>query len=144
MCKEDWCVGLGQERVAWGYVGTVWNTLKGVEQKWEEGKQRFLKRGDKLGQGVGALKGGLEPPYKLCKLFVTKEDVTSCQKLEFTTLFQLFKSCLMVELKIVQARNNCHMPGFCASIVLVLILGVELFDCTMMGGSEKAWLKGAK
>ena len=30
-------------------------TLKGVEQKRGEGKQRFLK-GDKLGQGVGALK----------------------------------------------------------------------------------------
>ena len=124
------------------------NCLKYIERGGTEmrgGETKIFKKGGQAGSRGGCLKsGGLEPPYKLCKLFVTKEDVTSCQKLEFTTLFQLFKSCLMVELKIVQARNNCHMPGFCASIVLVFILGVKLFDCTMMGGSEKAWLKGAK
>ena len=37
--------------------GTVYNTLKGVEQKRGEGKQRF-KKGGKLGQGVGVLKRG--------------------------------------------------------------------------------------
>ena len=31
---------------------------KGVEQKRGEGKQRFSKRGGKLGKGVGALKRG--------------------------------------------------------------------------------------
>ena len=35
-----------------------------MEQKRVEGKQRF-KKGGKLDQGMGALKGGLEPPYKL-------------------------------------------------------------------------------
>ena len=46
MCEEGWCVGLGQEGVAWGLGGgTVWNTLKGVEQKRREGKQRFKKGG---------------------------------------------------------------------------------------------------
>ena len=36
-----------------------------MEQKWEEGKQRF-KKGGKLGQGVSVLKrGGLGPPYEL-------------------------------------------------------------------------------
>ena len=45
--------------------GTVLNTLKGVEQKRGDGKQRFLKEGQ-VRQGVGALnRGGLEPPYKL-------------------------------------------------------------------------------
>ena len=38
----------------------------GVEQK--RGDTKTLKRGGKLGQGVGALKrgGGLESPYELC------------------------------------------------------------------------------
>ena len=79
------------------------NCLKYIERGGTEmrgGEIMIFKRGDKLGQGC-LKKGGLEPPYELCKLFVTKEDVTSCQKLEFTTLFQLFKSCLMVEFKIV-------------------------------------------
>ena len=36
-----------------------------MEQKIEE-RAKILKKGVKLGQGVGALKsGGLEPPYKL-------------------------------------------------------------------------------
>ena len=43
MCKEGWCVRLGQEGVA--REGTVWNTLKRVK--------RWVK------------KGRLEPPYKL-------------------------------------------------------------------------------
>ena len=29
------------------------------------GDKKILKRGDKLGQGVGAWKGGFEPPYEL-------------------------------------------------------------------------------
>ena len=28
MCKEGWCVELGQDGVAWGWK-TVWNPLKG-------------------------------------------------------------------------------------------------------------------
>ena len=35
-----------------------------MEQKWEEVKQKF-KKGGKLSQGVGALKGGLESSYEL-------------------------------------------------------------------------------
>ena len=34
----------------------------------EGGETMILKKGDKLGQVAGALKkGGLEPPYELCK-----------------------------------------------------------------------------
>ena len=50
---------------------------KGVEQKREEGKQRFKKRGE-LGQGVGALKeGGWKPLTNYA--------------LSFHTVFQVFK-----------------------------------------------------
>ena len=46
--------------------GTVWNTLKGGRTEKRGGETKILKRGDKLGQGVGALKRGeLEPPYEL-------------------------------------------------------------------------------
>ena len=41
----------------------------GIEQKRGEVKQRIKKRGDRLGQGVIALKGGggggMEPPYEI-------------------------------------------------------------------------------
>ena len=38
-----------------------------MEQKRGEGTQKFKKGGGgKVGQGVGALKGGLEPPCELC------------------------------------------------------------------------------
>ena len=40
-----------------------------MELKRGEGKQRFWK-GGKLGQGVGTLKGGLEPPYELWSCLV--------------------------------------------------------------------------
>ena len=73
MCKEGWCVGLGQDRVAWGWGGAVWNTLKGGgTEKKGKGNKDFKKQGGggggKLGQGVTVLKrrGGLEPPYELC------------------------------------------------------------------------------
>ena len=44
-----------------------------------------------------------------------------------------------------QACNSCCIPGFCASIVLAFISGVELFDYVVDGrggggGSERAWL----
>ena len=41
--------------------GTVWNTLKGSRTEKKGGGNRFLKGGCKLGQGVGALKGGVNP-----------------------------------------------------------------------------------
>ena len=71
MCKEGWCVKLGLKEVAEGggnypkYLKRGWNRKEG------RGNKDF-KKGNKLGQGVGALKrrrgGGLEPPYKLCYL----------------------------------------------------------------------------
>ena len=49
-----------------GVGATVWNTLKGGRTEKSGGEINILKRGDKLGQGMGALKrGGLEPPYEL-------------------------------------------------------------------------------
>ena len=43
--------------------------------------------------------------------------------------------------KIVQACESCCMPGFCASIVLVFISGVKLFDYIInRGGYNRAWL----
>ena len=43
--------------------------------------------------------------------------------------------------KIVQACESCCMPGFCASIVLVFISGVKLFDYIInRGGDNRAWL----
>ena len=66
MSKEGWCVGLGQEGLREGGG----NCLKHLKRWWEKkrgGKTKILKRGYKLGQGVGALKSwGLEPPYELC------------------------------------------------------------------------------
>ena len=44
MRKEDWCVGLGQARVAWG-EGTVWNTLKGCGKEKRGEETKILKRG---------------------------------------------------------------------------------------------------
>ena len=38
--------------------GTVWNTLKGGGTKKKGGETKILKSGDKLGQGLGALKRG--------------------------------------------------------------------------------------
>ena len=40
--------------------------------------------------------------------------------------------------EIVQACDSCCMPGFCASIVLAFILGVELFDYVVDVGVESA------
>ena len=40
-------------------------TLKGVEQKRGEGKQRFLKMGQAGSRGGCLKKRGLEPPYEL-------------------------------------------------------------------------------
>ena len=43
MCKEGWCVGLGQEGGCLSEAGGEQSEIpqKGVEQKIEEGKQRF-------------------------------------------------------------------------------------------------------
>ena len=48
-----------------------------MKKKRGEGKQRFLERGDKLGQGVATLKrwGWLEPPYEIYKQVTHKLPV---------------------------------------------------------------------
>ena len=56
-------------RAEWGcvrVVGTVGNTLKGGGTEKKEGETKILKRGGKLGQGVGALKkiGGAGTPLR--------------------------------------------------------------------------------
>ena len=66
MCKDGWCVKLGQDVVREG----VGNCLKYLRRGWKgkEGRENidFKKGGGKLDQWVGALKkGGLEPPYEL-------------------------------------------------------------------------------
>ena len=65
MCKEGWCVKLGQEGVAWGWG----NCLKYLKRRWE-GKERRenkdFKKGGKVGQGVSALKkGGAGTPLRI-------------------------------------------------------------------------------
>ena len=45
--------------------GGIWNPLKGGETEKGGGETKILKRDCKLGEGVGALKRGLELPYKL-------------------------------------------------------------------------------
>ena len=80
MCKEGWCVGLG-----WGtclkYLKRGWNRKVGRRNK-------YFKRGDKLGQGVGALKvEGLEPPYKLWYCF---DNVSKLLLYLYLTLFNIF------------------------------------------------------
>ena len=39
-----------------------------MEQNWREGTQRFLKRGDKLGQGVGTLEAGT--PLRAMNIYI--------------------------------------------------------------------------
>ena len=41
MCKEGWCVRLGQEGVAWG--GELWNTLEGGGTEKRGGETKILK-----------------------------------------------------------------------------------------------------
>ena len=45
--------------------GTCLEYLKGGGTEKRPGETKILKREDKLGQGMGALKMGLEPPYEL-------------------------------------------------------------------------------
>ena len=66
--------------------GTVWNTSKGGGTEKREGKTKILKKEGKLGQGVGALKGGLEPPYEVYLLSMKDGGM-----LEPTHTFLLFK-----------------------------------------------------
>ena len=61
---------VGRIRAVWHCVRvgeTVLNTLKGGGTERRGGKTKILKRGGKLGQGVGALERGgtLKPPYEL-------------------------------------------------------------------------------
>ena len=58
MCKEGWCVELGQEGVAWGWGGgTVWNTLKGGGKEKSGGETKILKGGqEQAGSRGGCLK----------------------------------------------------------------------------------------
>ena len=60
MCKEGWCVGLGQEGLSEGGE-SIWNTLKGVEQKRGEEKQISHKRGQAGSRGRCLKKGGWNP-----------------------------------------------------------------------------------
>ena len=48
--------------------------------------------------------------------------------------------------EIVQACNSCHVPGFCANIVLAFISEEELFDYVVDGGegSAIAWMRGSQ
>ena len=55
--KEGWLVELGQEGLCEG-VGSCVKYLKRGWNKKRGGETKILKRADKLGQGVGALKGG--------------------------------------------------------------------------------------
>ena len=96
MCKEGWCVRLAQERVVcdWGQLSGI--PYKGVEQKKREGKQDF-KKGGKLGQGVGALKGGLETPYELCSFnFVHTMYTKVCLNVVYLlyTFYVLYTFCI--------------------------------------------------
>ena len=60
MCKEGWCVGLGQEGVAWG-GGTVWNTLK-------VGGTDFKKGSYTGSRGRSLKKGGAGTPLQTMSL----------------------------------------------------------------------------
>ena len=63
-------VGLGRRELHKGVGNCPKYLRRGWNRKEESGNKNF-KKGGKLGQGVGALKGeGLEPPYKLwqCQL----------------------------------------------------------------------------
>ena len=56
MCKEGWCVRLGQSGVAWG-GGTIWNILKGSGTEKRGGETIILKM-VWAGSGGGCLKRG--------------------------------------------------------------------------------------
>ena len=64
LCKEGFCVGLGQDWAAWGWGRTVWNAFKtGVEQK--RGGTKILRRGQAGSRG-GCLKIWVAgTPYEL-------------------------------------------------------------------------------
>ena len=53
MCKEGWCIGLGQEGVAWDG-----NCLKYLKSGWSRKKAKENKDLKNGGQGVDALKRG--------------------------------------------------------------------------------------
>ena len=63
--------------------------MGGTEKKM--GETKILKKGDKLGQGVGALKRGrLEPPYNLCfERLVNNGLVDHLEKFNFFSDFQV-------------------------------------------------------
>ena len=88
MCKEGWCVGLGQEEVAWEWLNCLKYLKTGYIRKDRKRNKRFKKGRRKLGQGLGALKkAGLEPPHELCYIWT---DFISCTC--FCTLFMLHAS----------------------------------------------------
>ena len=67
-----------------------------------------------------------------------------CHKLSKTRWYNFvpaFKNLSKGGTEIFQACGSCRMPGFCASIVLVFILRVELFDYVVDGGicESLAW-----
>ena len=58
-----------------------------MEQKREEGTQRFLKGVDKLGQGVGALKRGDWNPLTNYGLITSYWMLQSCKVTDFTVSY---------------------------------------------------------
>ena len=59
------------------------NCLKYLKRGWNKKEQRgnkYFQKGGKLGQGVGALKGGgLEPPYELWSLHIPIMEYTEAE-----------------------------------------------------------------
>ena len=62
----------------------------------------------------------------------------SCQKLDFTTVFQFLKSCQKVKLKL----SKLMRAVVCQDFVFTFILGVELFNYVVHGGKSARDLLG--
>ena len=87
MCKECWCVELGQvRRYLCESEGTVWNTLKGCRIKKRRGETSYKKRG-KLGQWVGTLKNGDWNPLTNYWLLSSWRSRCFCVCMSFTGAF---------------------------------------------------------
>ena len=76
------------------------------------------------------------------RLFVIKYLSQRCHQLSkarFNNFVPAFQKLSKGGTEIVQARDSCRMPGFCASIVFAFSLGVELRG--RLGGSlrELGW-----
>ena len=65
--KKGWLVGLGQEKLAWGWGELSKISSKGWNKKEGRGHKDFKRRGGKLSQGVGVLK---LVPADFCEIFI--------------------------------------------------------------------------